>query len=557
MPGSYHGRKAYPSMADPKPSGSPGDPPATPDDAGYLRPPGVSGSFGTRASEPLYRPPPATVSPEERATYGRTPGDSAPFAPLPGERIPPAHRPPAVPVDQQTARSFGPAPGAGTDGFDAPLGSRIWPTLHKSQSPWWKPDAERDPWRDPASAFWLGRPAIFVEGDLHQLDPDADTEGGTGEDVGEEEAKPSEEPRSSGRGRLGLSALLLTVIAALLAGTVGGGAGWWLAQRSNDVLTNGGVSLGTAGTPANRPPGSVADVAQRVSPAVVSIDVHGSGVNGTGSGFLIQRTNNRTYVLTNNHVVSAAATAGTIRVTYSDRSSEPAKIVGRDPLTDLAVLAVTKSDVTIASLGDSAQVAVGDPVIAIGSPLGLRGTVTTGIVSALDRPVHLSGEGSDTDAVIDAIQTDAAINPGNSGGALVDASGTVIGVNSAIASLGGSGESGNIGVGFAIPMNSARDIAQQLIRTGRAVHASAGLSARSVTDGSRDGAYVLQVSPDGPAAKAGLKGGDVITAVDNTLIESADELTVAVQAHKPGDAVKMHFFRGAQESDVSVTLASV
>jgi len=476
------------------------------------------------------------------------------FAPMPGERMPPTHRLPPPPVDERTARSFGPTtPGASAEGFDAPLGSRIWPTLHKAQSPWWKPDAARDPWRDPASPFWLGRPAIFTSDGLQQLSPDVDTEH-TDEEGTEPEPAKTKEPRGAGRGRFGLSALLLTLITALLAGVVGGGAGWWLAERSNRVLTSGGVTLGTAGSPANRPPGSVADIAKRVSPAVVSIDVKGSGVTGTGSGFVIDRSG---YILTNNHVASVAAASGTIRVTYSDRASEPAKIVGRDPLTDLAVLKVTRTDLTVASLGDSSKVAVGDPVIAIGSPLGLRGTVTSGIVSALDRPVHLSGDGSDTDAVIDAIQTDAAINPGNSGGPLVDASGAVIGVNSAIASLGGSGESGSIGVGFAIPMNSARDIAQQLIHTGKAVHASDGISARSVTDGSRDGAYVLQVTPNGPGAQAGLKPGDVITAVDNTLIESGDELTVAVQAHKPGDTVRMHFFRGSQESDVSVTLSSV
>ena len=540
-------------MGEDRTDAQPGDEPGG-EDADYLRPPGVSGPFAPRPVEPDYRPPPPTVSPEEHAEFGRPAGSAVQFAPQPGERMPPTHRLPPRPVDERIARSFGPTtPTAGSDGFEAPLGSRIWPTLHKSESPWWKPDAARDPWRDPASPFWLGRAAIFTSDGLQQLAPDADTEHSEAEVAEAEPAKPKES-RGAVRGRFGLSALLLTLISALLAGAIGGGAGWWLAERSNRVLTNGGVTLGTAGTPANRPPGSVADIAQRVSPAVVSIDVHGSGVNGTGSGFVIDRSG---YVLTNNHVVSVAATSGTIRVTYSDRASEPAKIVGRDPLTDLAVLKVTRTDLTVATLGDSSKVAVGDPVIAIGSPLGLRGTVTSGIVSALDRPVHLAGEGTDTDAVIDAIQTDAAINPGNSGGPLVDAAGGVIGVNSAIASLGGNGESGSIGVGFAIPINSARDIAQQLIRTGKAVHASDGISARSVTDGSRDGAYVLQVDPNGPGAQAGLKAGDVITAVDSTLIESADELTVAIQAHKPGDTVRIHFFRGGQESDVSVTLASV
>jgi putative serine protease PepD len=245
-------------------------------------------------------------------------------------------------------------------------------------------------------------------------------------------------------------------------------------------------------------------------------------------------------------------------VIFSDQSVTEGKVVGRDPATDLAVLKVTQSHLTVATLGDSDKVAVGDPVVAIGSPLGLQGTVTTGIVSALDRPVHVSGEGSDTDAVIDAIQTDAAINPGNSGGALVAADGAVIGINSAIASLGsgGTGQSGSIGLGFAIPINSARDVANQLIKTGRVAHASLGASTRSVTDGNRLGAYILQITPGGPAAKAGLKEGDVVKLIDGKLITSADDLTVAVQKHKPGDVVTLRYVRASKEFNVKVTLGS-
>ena len=175
----------------------------------------------------------------------------------------------------------------------------------------------------------------------------------------------------------------------------------------------------------------------------------------------------------------------------------PGTIVGRDPLTDLAVVKVDVDDITVAQVGDSASLAVGDPVIAIGSPLGLAGTVTTGIVSAMDRPLRLSGEGTDTDAVIDAVQTDAAVNPGNSGGPLVDATGAVVGINTAIRTLGGE-TSGSIGLGFAIPIDTVRDITQQIIRSGTVQHSTIGVNARSATDGVTDGAQVQNVQADGP-----------------------------------------------------------
>ncbi|MEP6598966.1 MAG: trypsin-like peptidase domain-containing protein [Actinomycetota bacterium] len=523
-------------------------------DAAFMRPAGQDGSFLSPPPEPRYSPPP-TVSPEERAQFGRPPGVGSAFAPPASERIAPSHVIAAPPVRPELTASFGRTDRTGADGFDPAPGTRIRATLHPAESPWWKADAQRDPWRDPQSPFWLGRPAIFAAGRPEQLDADADSEQ-LDDLVDADEPKAEDEPATAGRrGRLGLSALLVMALVGLLAGTIGGGAGYWLADRANNALTDSHVTLGKTGTPANRSPGSVADIAQRVSPAVVSIDVRTADSNSTGSGVVIAKEG---YVLTNNHVVSAAAISGQIRVTFDDKSNQQARIVGRDPKTDLAVLKVDNAKLTVAALGDSSKIAVGDPVVAIGSPLGLRGTVTTGIVSALSRPVHLAGEGSDTDAVIDAIQTDAAINPGNSGGALVDAAGSLIGINSAIASLsvGRTGPGGNIGLGFAIPINEARDVAQQLIRSGKAVHASIGLATRSVTDGSRDGAYVVQVSPNGPAAKAALRAGDVITVVDDTLIDSSDALTVTVQAKRPGDIVSVRYFRGSQEASASVTLGS-
>jgi S1-C subfamily serine protease len=205
---------------------------------------------------------------------------------------------------------------------------------------------------------------------------------------------------------------------------------------------------------------------------------------------------------------------------------------------------VEKPGLLEASLGSVDDLVVGDPVVAIGSPLGLAGTVTSGIVSALDRPVRLSGEGSDTNAVISAVQTDAPINPGNSGGALVDATGAVIGINTAIASLGG----GSVGLGFAIPIDRARDIAEQLISEGVAVHATLGVNARSVTDGTRDGALVVNVEPGGPGANAGLREQDVVIAVDGRPVGSSEELAVEIDAHAPGETVDVEYVRGDEES---------
>jgi len=293
---------------------------------------------------------------------------------------------------------------------------------------------------------------------------------------------------------------------------------------------------------------------------VVSVEVSTPGGSGTGSGVVIS---GQGYVLTNNHVVSQFATAGadrSLRVRFSDQSAVDARIAGRDPKTDLAVLKIDKPGLTVAQLGDSSKIAVGDPVIAIGSPLGLAGTVTSGIISALDRPVRLGGaggnSGSDTNAVINAIQTDASINPGNSGGALVDGSGAVIGVNSAIATLstGSTNQSGSIGLGFAIPINEARQIAEQLIRTGKVQHATLGVTARSVTDGARDGALVESVAAGSAAADAGIKAGDVITRIGDRLVGGSDDLVVQVRAHKVGEKVQLTYVRGGRTVKVAVTL---
>jgi S1-C subfamily serine protease len=527
-------------------------------DTEFARPAGIDGPFA-QPDEPVpaYQPPPPTVPPEVAEVFGRPAGAGA-YAPPPETRLAPQHVSPlAAPAG--SIELFGPTPTA-IDGFDPVPGTRLVTTGRPPESPWWKADAHRDPWRDPRSPAWLGRPAIFEAGRPEQVDPDIDIE--HNDELPLAPAEPDEEDKTgrTPRGRFGWSALVLGLIVAVVAGVIGGGAGYLLADNIHQSLHDSDVKLATIATAANRPPGSVADIAKRVEPAVVAISVHTSTIDGIGSGVVIDKNG---YILTNNHVVSAAATGtdASLSVTFSNQQTVSAKIVGRDPTTDLAVVKVDNSSLTVAALGDSSKLAVGDPVIAIGSPLGLQGTVTSGIVSALDRPVHVSGDSSDTNAVIDAIQTDAAINPGNSGGALVDAQGAVIGINSAIATLPsvGTEQNGSIGLGFAIPINSARSIAEQLIKTGKAVHATIGLNTSAVTDGStRQGAYIKQVIPGGPGDKAGLKAGDVITVADGALVTSGDELSVVVERHQPGDTISIRYFHANTntESTISVTLGS-
>jgi S1-C subfamily serine protease len=524
------------------------------DDA-FARPDSVDGPFAPREQQPIYTPPPLTASPEESAVFGR-PASAGSFAPPDGARIAPRSTPPP-PVPQILTDSYG-APAGARDGFDPAPGSRIGPSGRPEESPWWTPDAHRDPWRDPQAQYWLGSGAIFTRGAPEQLEPALDHE------IDDEPADVGVEPEEelvSGkvtRGRFGLTMLGVILLVAVLAGGLGGGAGYWLANRADHLLHRDNVSLSKVDTPANRPPGSVADIAKRVGPAVVSIAVTTSTEYAVGSGVVIDKNG---YVLTNNHVVADAAkgTDASIVVTFSDEATAKAQIVGRDPISDLAVIKVPTDQLTVATLGDSDQLAVGDPVIAIGSPLGLEGTVTAGIVSALGRAVHVSNDDGSSDAYLNAVQTDAAINPGNSGGALVDAAGAVIGINSAgrFSITDASGQQTPIsGIGYAIPINYARDIAQQLIKTGRAVHGSIDAQGRSVTAGSRNGAYLEQVAPGGAAAKAGLTNGDVIVVADGHAIVAYDQLVVIVQQHKPGDKIEVTYFHKATKKNVTITLGA-
>ena len=343
------------------------------------------------------------------------------------------------------------------------------------------------------------------------------------------------------------------IIASLVIALIAGGVGATIGRTSSSNISGSFVS--TENT-VERAPGSIANLAARVIPGVVSISVEASGGSDTGSGFFLSSDG---YVLTNNHVVEAAANGGSITVSISTGKKYSAKIVGRDASYDLAVIKMDVTGAPTLQLGDSDKVQVGDAVIAIGSPLGLAGTVTSGIISAKNRPVT-TGTGSGESSFINALQTDAAINPGNSGGPLVDATGAVVGINSAIASLGSSagGQSGSIGLGFAIPINQAKKTAEQLIKTGSATYPIMGIAVdtRYTGNGALISSEANGVTSGGPADKAGIKAGDLIIAIDGVEIASSDELIVAIRSHNVGDKVKIKFTRNAVTREVSVTLAA-
>ena len=340
---------------------------------------------------------------------------------------------------------------------------------------------------------------------------------------------------------------VIAVVIALLAGGFGAAIG-----RSS--ATNIGANLVQTSNTVERAPDSIAALAARVIPAVVSISVKGSAGSGTGSGFFLDSDG---FILTNNHVVESAARSGTITVELSDGKKYRAKLIGRDAPYDLAVLKIDVVGAPTLQLGNSDTVQVGDAVIAIGSPLGLSGTVTSGIISSKNRAVT-TGNGSGESSFINALQTDAAINPGNSGGPLVDATGAVIGVNSAIATLGFSSQAGSIGLGFAIPINQAKKTTEQLIRTGSATYPIMGISVDTRYTGT--GALITSegvgITPGGPAAKAGLRAGDVIIEFDGSEVENSDELIVMIRSKNVGDKIKIKYKRGNLTREVTFTLAA-
>ncbi|HEU0087304.1 MAG TPA: trypsin-like peptidase domain-containing protein [Pseudonocardiaceae bacterium] len=347
-------------------------------------------------------------------------------------------------------------------------------------------------------------------------------------------AQPTPPRPRRGGAFLGVAALALTV--GLVAGGVGGAVGYQLADTSSGLSTALDQPVPNARPSGNLPAGSMEQVAQQVTPTVLQLRVRGPQVVGEGSGIVLSSNG---LILTNNHVVAAAADGGAIEAVFQDGRTAPVQIVGRAPSFDLAVVqAQGVSGLATAVLGRSDDLLVGQEVLAVGSPLGLSGTVTSGIISALNRPVRAGGESSGQDTVLDAIQTDAAINPGNSGGPLVDMAGRVIAVNSAIASLSNEGQAGSIGLGFAIPINQAKRIADELVKTGRATQAVLGVSvpAGQPEDG---GAVIQQVVPGSAAAGAGLQPGDIVVKVDDRVIDSGDALVAAIRSYPPGSRVTL------------------
>ncbi|WP_437071729.1 trypsin-like peptidase domain-containing protein [Streptomyces sp. enrichment culture] len=544
--------------AMPEPSAAP-EPPARPE------PPVVHQQPVPPHAEqpkPLHDPDPYSTPP-----YGE-PGPWAPAPPVQHPATTPSHGTaiPAPPLPQGPEISAVPLPhgtetttppGTGTPGTamsapaptapgDAMPPSPVHGTPHPNPTATAAPTpggplppAPDDPWRryDP----W----AAAAAGPLQQ----------TGAAV------PSKEQRAR-RARKGL--VLGAVLLALVSGGIGGAVGAYL-ERNGGI---GGVELPQAGEePAGRDPDSVAGIAARALPSVVTLHVSGSEQSGTGTGFVLD---DRGHILTNNHVVEPAGEDGEITVTFHSGDTAEAELVGGDTGYDLAVVRVKGvRGLKPVPLGNSDNVQVGDPVVAIGAPFDLAGTVTFGIISAKQRPITAGGEKGDGSDIsyVDALQTDAPINPGNSGGPLLDSRGRVIGINSAIRSAGDGGDSdggqaGSIGLGFAIPVNQGKRVAEELINTGRATHPVIGITLDM--DYSGDGARVgtgtsggrPPVTVGGPGDRAGIEPGDVITEVDGQRVHSGEELIVKIRAHRPGDRLELTIERDGKERTVSLVLGS-
>ncbi|MFD5161874.1 trypsin-like peptidase domain-containing protein [Streptomyces hawaiiensis] len=529
--------------------------------------PAVPSAHGTPPAPALGSPAPAVPAPVAHGSAEMpAPGIPAPGSPAPAVPAPVAHGSaempapgipapgspaPAVPAPVAHGSAEMPAPGIPAPVIPAPVVPApaempppgtpgpmpAMPVHVDASAPAPDPWQRYDPWAAPAAAGG--------HGPLQQ----------TGAAV-----LSTEQRRKRGKKSLVLGAVLL----ALVSGGIGGAVGTYL-ERNGGVGT---VELPQAGKEASaRDAGSVAGIAGRALPSVVTLHVSGAGEQGTGTGFVLDT---RGHILTNNHVVQPAGSGGEITVTFNGGQTAQAEIVGRDSGYDLAVVKVKGvSGLTPLPLGNSDNVQVGDPVVAIGAPFDLAGTVTSGIISAKQRPITAGGEKGDGSDVsyVDALQTDAPINPGNSGGPLLDAQARVIGINSAIRSADSgstqdSGSSGSIGLGFAIPINQGKRVAEELINTGKATHPVIGITldmdytgdgARVAAEGSEGGA---PVTTGGPGAKAGIKAGDVITEVDGQGVHSGEELIVKTRAHRPGDRLELTVERGGKERKVSLVLGS-
>ncbi len=489
-----------------------------------------SGSSPRLAPRPVSRP---AVDPAATRTFGRPQGVDGSFV---AEELRPAKFRGEVefqPKDHVPDPVLGEAFGRPYPGGDS---------LQRHPADAGALDAERDgdsddvddPWRDPGAAAALGTPALQHAAPVVAAGP-------TGK-LGVRDVLFG--------GRVSYVSLAVLGIIALLIGFAGG----WVGRKTAEVVeafTTSKVSLATNST-GEVPPGRFAKVAASVADSVVTIEAVSDDEGAQGSGVVVD---GRGYIVTNNHVISDAANNPSkfkISVVFNDGKSVPANLVGRDPKTDLAVLKVDNVDnLTVARFGDSDKVHVGDEVIAAGAPLGLRSTVTHGIISALHRPIPLSGEGSDTDTVIDAIQTDASINHGNSGGPLINMNSEVIGINTAGKSLSDSAS----GLGFAIPVNEVKQTVEALIKDGKVAHPTLGLSARSVSNDLAQGAQVANVKAGSPAEKAGILENDIVVKVGNRTVADADEFAVAIRQLKIGQDAPIEVIRDGRKVTLTVNPA--
>ncbi|MFG2901614.1 S1C family serine protease [Streptomyces zaomyceticus] len=480
--------------------------------------------------------PPSTPAPESTTSAPTHPG------PTPEPTPAPAPEPTPAPTTAQTP----PSPASPSPAQGQPPAQADAPTVSHASVPGHAPAPEQVGAAAASGAGWPPPPPAVPAWGAPPL-PAAHA--------------PAAPRRRTG----GLVAAVLA--AALVAGGIGGGIGYWAAERGDDGGSSTTVSSSEAPAAFKRDPGTVAAVAAQALPSVVTIQAksggsQGESEGGTGTGFVYDQEG---HIVTNNHVVASAADGGTLSVTFPDGKSYDAEVVGRAEGYDVAVLKLTNAPKGLKPLplGNSDKVAVGDSTIAIGAPFGLSNTVTTGIISAKNRPVA-SGDGSGgSNSYMSALQTDASINPGNSGGPLLDASGAVIGINSAIQSTGsgfGQTQAGSIGLGFAIPVNQAKNVAQQLIKTGKPVYPVIGATVNmnekgeGATIASQGSGGTSSVTANGPAAKAGLKAGDVITAFDDHPIDSGPTLISEIWTHKPGDSVKITYERDGRTATATVTL---
>nr|WP_031703628.1 trypsin-like peptidase domain-containing protein [Mycobacterium tuberculosis] len=483
---------------------------------------------GRLAPRPVFRPP---VDPASRQAFGRPSGVQGSFV---AERVRPQKyqdQSDFTPNDQLAdpvlQEAFG-RPFAGAESLQRhPIDAGALAAEKDGAGP----DEPDDPWRDPAAAAALGTPAL---------------------------AAPAPHGALAGSGKLGVRdvlfggkvsylALGILVAIALVIGGIGGSLLTRCFRRRSVVRSR--APNRCSAIPSMPERWQFTKVAAAVADSVVTIESVSDQEGMQGSGVIVD---GRGYIVTNNHVISEAANNPSqfkTTVVLNDGKEVPANLVGRDPKTDLAVLKVDNVDnLTVARLGDSSKVRVGDEVLAVGAPLGLRSTVTQGIVSALHRPVPLSGEGSDTDTVIDAIQTDASINHGNSGGPLIDMDAQVIGINTAGKSLSDSAS----GLGFAIPVNEMKLVANSLIKDGKIVHPTLGINTRSVSNAIASGAQVANVKAGSPAQKGGILENDVIVKVGNRAVADSDEFVVAVRQLAIGQDAPIEVVREGRHVTLTV-----